>query len=130
MDPSDREFADELKRAITNRGHTVQELSTSVSSGSVWADAVQLTLKSSDAVVLIVPEPGSPGANNAFFEVGAARALGKPVLAVMPDRGAIRGRDFPVDLVGVLVVDAAQKPIESVVDTLVHALPANAEAGA
>src|SRR3989304_5495534 len=88
--PSERGLADKQKGAITNRGHTVQELSTSVSSGSVWADAVQLTLKSSDAVVLIVPEPGSPGANNAFFEVGAARALGKPVLAVMPDRGGRR----------------------------------------
>ena len=52
-------------------------------------------LEASDGVVLVVPEPGASKANKAFFEAGAARALGKPVVAVLPSPDPGRAGELP-----------------------------------
>lgn len=123
----DREFAKRLKLGMAERGVEIVEASTSLRSGEAWASFIRSGIESANALVLIVPREGTPGANNAFFELGAAHALGKPVLAVLKDATA---DELPVHLIDVLIVDAERKPMDAVVDMLIHALPLRQEVGA
>ena len=118
----DREFAHSLGANIEALGVMVDDPALNLSSGSVWAEAVRNSLEQADAVVIVVPEAGSAGANNAFFEAGAAHALGKPVVAVVPEQQASRLRELPSDLLDFAVMDASRQPIEAVAKTVVHAL--------
>jgi hypothetical protein len=61
--------------------------------------------------------------NTIWFEAGAAKALGKPVLAVLPPSRDPGSTELPTDLAGLLVLDADRRSLESVADTLVHAVP-------
>jgi len=103
-------------------GIIVDDPKLSFSSGSEWAKAIRSSLEQADAVVIVVPEAGSTGANNAFFEAGAAHALGKLVLAVVPEHQTSRLRELPSDLLSLAVMDASKQPIEAVAKTVLHAL--------
>jgi nucleoside 2-deoxyribosyltransferase len=92
-----------------------------IAPGESWEHILRKEIEESDAAVLVVPESGSSRANNAFFEAGAARALGKPVFAVMPD--AI-GRETPVNIADWAIFDAAKKSFDDVAKSLVNALEA------
>jgi len=124
---ADREFSTRLEHILAERGLEIVRPADVLRTGEPWATLTQSTIASADAFVLIVPKAGTPGANNAFFELGIADALGKPVLAVLPRSSA---DDLPIHLIDFLVVDAAGKPMEAVVETLIHALPVEQEAGA
>jgi hypothetical protein len=105
---ADREFAEWLRSGIQALGAVVQSDESGLKPGESWDQALPAlreALETSDGVVLVVPEPGTPKANAAFFEAGAARALGKPVVVVLltssePDRV----RELPSDLYGGLAV--------------------------
>lgn len=98
-----------------------------VNTGEAWANAIQDALRKAETVLLIVPAAGSPGRNNVFFEIGAARALGKRILAVVPDRRETEPQDIPVDAADLVIMDAAHRPIDEVAATLRTALQRSAE---
>lgn len=123
---ADREFSMRLERLLADRGLEIIDPGDVLRTGEPWAAFIQSSIESADAFVLVVPKAGMPGANNAFFELGVAHALGKPVLAVLPHSSA---DDLPVHLIDFLVVDATGKPMEAVVETLVHAFPVEQEVG-
>ncbi len=81
-------------------------------------------LEASDGVVLVVPEPGASKANKAFFEAGAARALGKPVVAVLPSPDPGRAGELPSDMYGLAVFDGSRGTPESLANSIVTALKA------
>lgn len=118
----DRAFADRLGKLMRNLGVEVEDASSILSSGSEWAESIRSSLEETDAVLLVVPEAGTKGANNAFFEAGAAHALGKLVLAVVPEQRTARLRELPTDLVGFAAIDASSKSLHSVARTLVNAM--------
>ena len=122
----DRVFAKDLAKRMEGFGVTVVDPVPGLATGDVWAESVSAKINTSDAVLLIVPSAGSSGANNAFFEAGAARALGKRVFAVLPERASARMRDVPSDISSLLVTDASSQPIDQVARTLAGALAAAA----
>jgi nucleoside 2-deoxyribosyltransferase len=118
----DQAFAEDLRRIMESLGVAVEDPMTSMPSGSEWAKSIRHSLEQADAVVLVVPRAGTRGANNAFFEAGAAHALGKLVLAVVPEQRGLR--ELPSDVLNLAVMDASKQPMEAVAKTLVHALDA------
>ena len=121
---SDRSFAERLGRNIRALGADVVGDDAWIEAGGNFEQALREALEASDAVVLVVPEPGAPKANNAFFEAGAARALGKRVIAVLPSADASRAGELPPDMYGLAVFDGSRVAPESLANSIVTALKA------
>lgn len=79
----DRELADQVAKSLDDAGLTVKRPETKLQGGDRWADAVMTALTDSDLMVIIVPPEGVAGSNNAYFELGVADGLKKPVVAVV-----------------------------------------------
>ena len=87
----DKAFASELGNLMKERGVSVF-LDTDLTSGSFWSDVLRREIERATALVLVIPSHNVANRNNIWFEAGAAKALGKPVLAVLPpkhDAGAV-----------------------------------------
>ena len=119
---ADQAFAHELRNSIEKLGVTVEDPDNAFGSGTAWAESIRGGLEQADVILLIVPEAGAKGANNAFFEAGAGHALGKLVLGVVPEPRNTRLRELPADLLGFAVMDASNKPLDAIAKTLVHAM--------
>lgn len=117
----DREFAEQLAAAMRERGAepSLSEHGT-VTKGD-WLGELRARLGRSDAVVLVMPSASARSANSAFFEAGAARALGKDVIVVVPDTSAIEQDNIPIDVASTIVLDASKKPMSSVATTVLDA---------
>jgi hypothetical protein len=100
-------------------GANVWSDESQIEPGKNWDQALRKVLEASDGVVLVVPEPGAPKANAAFFEAGAARALGKPVVAVIPEAEPSRVGELPPDVYGLAVFDGTHVPAESLAEKIV-----------
>jgi predicted nucleotide-binding protein len=126
----DRAFAHELAQLMKRPGVSVFA-DTDVTPGSLWSDVLRKEIEQASALVLVIPSDRVGDRNNIWFEAGAAKALGKPVLAVLPPQRQSGTVEFPTDLAGLLVLDADRRPLQSVVETLLQAVPAqSAEAAA
>ncbi len=121
---ADRAFAERLRNSIQALGATVWSDDNAINPGEGWDQALREALESSDGVVLVVPEPGTARANSAFFEAGAARALGKPVVAVIPEAEPSRVGELPSDVYGLAVFDGSRVPHEALAKKIVSALKA------
>ena len=120
----DKGFAMRLADKMREKGIEVFDPEIEVTSGEVWAQTVRKAISNANAVVAILPMSGTPGSNNAFFEIGLARTMNKKVLAVTPDRLSSGDRELPQGLLDLLVLDGANKSAETIVDTLSQALRA------
>lgn len=120
----DRSFAKQLSQEMLARGLVVLDPLAEPSPGDSLAETLRNLMKRADALVAIVPRTGTRGANNVFFEIGAASAIHKPVLGIVPDRSDAAERQIPTSLLDVLVLDAANKPTGQVIDTLFGAVAA------
>ena len=119
---ADRQFAKALGREIASLGVSVYDPLHASGDSSNWQAALREALEGSDNLIIIVPSPGTKGANNAFFEAGAARALGKPVIAVLPIAEEDRIHELPADLFGSMVVDGSRRPAHDIARSVVSAL--------
>ncbi len=120
----DRSFAERLGSNIRALGGDVLSEDTWNEPGANLDQALREALEASDGVVLVVPEPGASKANKAFFEAGAARALGKPVVAVLPSPDPGRAGELPSDMYGLAVFDGSRGTPESLANSIVTALKA------
>ena len=79
---ADEGFATNLASTLRGKGYEVLDPNHTVDVGNNQ-DKVLETIRNADRVIAVVP----PSTSNKFvlFELGAARALGKPIMAVMPD---------------------------------------------
>ena len=68
---ADQAFAHGLRNSIEKLGVTVEDPDNAFGSGTAWAESIRGGLEQADVILLIVPEAGAKGANNAFFEAGA-----------------------------------------------------------
>jgi predicted nucleotide-binding protein len=89
--------------------------------GAPWEEVIRKEIEKSSALVLLIPSNDVPNRNNIWFEAGAAKALGKRILAVLPP--SHRSVDLPSDIADVLVLDTDKRPLDSIADTLVQAVP-------
>jgi NAD(P)H-dependent FMN reductase len=116
----DAAFVDSLRRGLERLGVCVIDPIVDAKPGDSLDHRLRQAIGESDAAILVTPETGSSGANMAFFEAGAAKALGKPVFAVMPGAG---DRELP-SVADFAILDAARKSSDDVARSLVHALAA------
>jgi nucleoside 2-deoxyribosyltransferase len=120
---ADRSFAERLENRIRALGVDILSDENSLMPSRDLGGALREALEASDGVVLVVPAPGTAKANNAFFEVGAARALGKPVVAVIPSPEPSR-RQLPTDMYELAVFDGSRIDSEALAKSIVTALAA------
>jgi hypothetical protein len=117
---ADRAFAHELGRLMEERGASVFLDTDKMTAGSLWSETLRAEIDMANALVLVIPSHDVANRNWVWFEAGAAKALGKPVLAVLPPQhGSVQ---LPTDIADVLVLDADRRSPESVADMLLEAI--------
>ena len=79
----DAEWARSFARALKDRGVTVWFDEFDVRRGESVRDALEAGLRSSEVLVALLDQE-SPARPNLFFELGAAIALGKKVVPIVP----------------------------------------------
>lgn len=119
---SDREFVQDLARSLDARGGKAWFSEHGLGVGSDWLPGLRNRRETSDAVVLVMPSLTAASSNSAFFEAGAARAIGKDVFVIVRDIEAVDRTNIPLDLAKMVVVDAGKQPIENVAATVMGAV--------
>lgn len=116
----DKDLAEDLARLMAHRGASVFS-DMDLRPADSWADVLRKEIESASALVLLIPSEDETKRNSVLFEAGAAKALGKPILAVLPP-GRKKGR-LPSDIADILILDTDVRSLENVVDTLLQAIP-------
>lgn len=122
----DQEFAGQLAQSLRKQGGDAWMSEHGTLTGTDWLTTLKDNRKSSDALVLIMPSAAAASGNSAFFEAGAAKAIGKDVIVVVPDLESVDRSNIPYELSSTIVIDATKKPIEIVANTILGALKADA----
>lgn len=80
---ADQSFAEKLAATLRDKGYEVLDPNYFLGVEDKIQDRILESLRDADRIIVVVP----PSTSNKFvlFELGAARALGKPIMAVMPD---------------------------------------------
>lgn len=120
---SDREFAARLARSLTERGARAFDPLAELKPGDDWGEALLAQLRASDTFVFVVPEREGAG-KNALFELGAAHALGKRIVAVVPTTTRFYNADVARVLSGSAVLDASTVPQDALADAIMMPLAA------
>jgi hypothetical protein len=120
----DREFAEELAGQLEKQGISVF-YDKHLSPGEEWASVFRKKIEESSALILLVPSSDSPQRNKLWFEAGAAKALGKRVLAVLPPGRSTK--EMLTNIADIIVLDTNQRPLEGIAATLAHAVGSAAE---
>jgi nucleoside 2-deoxyribosyltransferase len=113
----DADFAQRLAARLRHKGIETFDGRVDVAAGTDWSDAVLRALEESDKLVFIVPSREGSG-KNALVELGAARALGKPILAVMPDGSRAWNSEVARAISNSAVLDASRVDDRNLVDAL------------
>jgi hypothetical protein len=122
----DHEFARRLAETLRGQGVKARLSEHGVLAESHWLSSLKDSLEASNALVLIMPSVGAAAGNSAFFEAGAARAIGKDVIVVVPELQEVDRSNIPYDLASTVVIDAAAKPMDLVANTVLGAVKADA----
>lgn len=117
------ELADALARVMSQRGASVFFDKNTIHVGDRWLETLRSEIEKASALILLIPAHDGPNRNTVLFEAGAAKALGKRVLAVLPPHRSIARDEVPIDIADVVVLDMDERPIESIADMLVQAVP-------
>lgn len=117
----DREFASRVRDAVAGQGAEAVDVQPDLKPGSDPGAAVMDALRSADLFVFVVPEKEGSG-KHALMELGAAKALGKRIVALMPDRHRASNTDVAVRLSDVMLLDAGEKPADTVAEQLLSAV--------
>ena len=121
----DRAFAEKLSNAIRGLGVQSSFDLQGFDLGEEWQKRLMDELSSSDLLVFVLPSREGEG-KSAFFEVGAATSLGKPIVIVVQDwtKTSSSNTEFAVQLAKNHIVDASRRRIEdvarSVLSTAIH----------
>jgi len=118
----DKEFAHQLGDLLSKRGVSVF-IDANVMPGEAWSEILRREIEKATALILLVPSSDVLNRNSLWFEAGAAKALGKPVFAVLPPHHKIAGVDLPINIANLLVLDADEGPLERIADMLSQAVP-------
>jgi hypothetical protein len=118
----DQKFAKQLAKSLTDRGGDAWMSEHGMLAGDDWLTTLKDRLKKTDAFVLVMPSTAAASSNSTFFEAGAARAIGKDVVIVVPDLEEVDRTNIPYDLARTVVLDASKQPIENVAETVLGAV--------
>ncbi len=118
---TDHQYAQELSRALRSKGFDVFRDDDKIVEGEGWTDRILDALKNAELVVFVVPKDSGEG-KNALFEVGAAKALGKRIFAIMPHGRASAGRDVAMGLAELIFMDVSGTQPDKIADIVERAL--------
>lgn len=104
---ADREYAQELTAALRNKGFEVFRDEDSIVAGEDFGESILSGLRNAELVLFVVPKESGEG-KNALYEVGAAKALGKKIFAVMPHGRASGARDVALGLADLIFLDTPE----------------------
>ncbi|HEY6632972.1 MAG TPA: toll/interleukin-1 receptor domain-containing protein [Rhizobiaceae bacterium] len=113
----DADFARRLASRLRNAGFETFIDIDDIQPGENWSKAILRALEMSDKLIFIVPSREGSG-KNALIELGAARALGKPILAVMPDSSRAWNSEVARAISNSAVLDASRLDDRNLVDAL------------
>lgn len=118
----DRYFAEELSSLLKKRGANVFS-DMDIRPGDHWAGILRKEIENATALILLLPSKDALNRNNVWFEAGAAKTLGKPVLMVLPPEHKTARADVPIDLADLVVLNADETSLDRLADTLIQAIP-------
>ncbi len=119
---ADRKYAQELTAALRSKGFDVFRDEDSVATGDDLSETILGSLRNAELVLFVVPKESGEG-KNALYEVGAAKALGKKIFAVMPHGRASGARDVALGLADLIFLDTSETEpdrIADIVESTVH----------
>jgi len=103
----DAPFAAKLRQALDRAGAV--PFDPIEGPGEDWTADLKTRLDAADLVVFVVP-PREGAGKNALMELGAARVLGKKIIAVVPMKGRWHNADFARLISDLGVLDASEMP--------------------
>lgn len=114
----DRSFADELRKALMAE-HDVQvwDPASALSSGKSIDETINENLSKSDLFVYIIPRKEGSG-KWSLFELGAAKALGKRIIAVLPDSARVANSAVAASLADSVVVSQNERSAEELAKSI------------
>lgn len=116
----DRDIAARFENALERLGLQAFNPEREVRAGEDWRKSIQLAMKRSHALVLLVTTPHSAASSWMPYEAGMAEALGKPIIALLSSKYPIG--ELPADIpVGEVVEFDPDKP-EQAAREIVHRL--------
>lgn len=118
----DSDFARDLAKSIREHGSSVF-MDTDLQVGGRWAEILREEIDKASALILIMPSHDVANRNNLWFEAGAAKALGKQILAVRAPGRKVSKADLPTDLADLLVLDTETSDLNQIASVLVQAVP-------
>jgi ABC-type branched-subunit amino acid transport system substrate-binding protein len=117
----DRKMAQRVTRLLDAAGVDVFVDRRDCASGDMWQDAVLADIRSSDALVFLIPRREGVG-KWALAEIGAAKALGKRIVAILPESVRYGNADVGSVLSNRQIIDASDMSDEALTSSLVSVL--------
>ena len=119
----DAALATKVAKALEKLGFSAFNPMKDVRPGDDWRMTIHAAIKKSDALLLLVASPESAASSWMSYEAGMAEALGKRVLALVPDRYSMA--QLPSDLAArqVLLLDilSPERSAREIADVLAAA---------
>jgi hypothetical protein len=115
------EYAKKLTQALRGKGFDVFRDDETLIAGDNYADAILDVLKNAELVVFVVPKENGEG-KNALYEVGAAKAMGKKIFAIMLHGRASAGQDVAIGLADLIFLDVSDTQPDKIADIVERAL--------
>jgi hypothetical protein len=105
----DQVFVDELRKAMMSENDVqVWDPAYAVEPGTKTEEVINAELNTSDIFVYIIPEKEGAG-KWSLLELGAAKALGKRIVAVLPDSTHVANSAVAASLADSLIVNRDRK---------------------
>jgi len=104
---SDTEFARRLKSSLSNMGVTTLDAQDASTPGQPVPGALEGLLKRADIIAFVVPSREEQG-RWALAELGAARAMGKRIVGIVPETSHYRNADVVRRLSSGGLIDASR----------------------
>lgn len=119
----DYEFVSKLREALAARGAKVFDDLMDVRPGADISASILDRLKRSDLVVFVVPRYAGQG-KSALVELGAAKAFGKRIASVLPDRVRAGNNDVASVFGNTFFLDAVGRNVGALADQVLSDLAA------
>lgn len=105
----DSAFAERFGRELEKLGRRVFIESRDIVPGQNWRDVWRTAIQDADMTLVLISSPYAAANSWMGYEIGAAEALGKPILTLISDR--LSASDLPDDLIaGPIVSFDPQSP--------------------
>lgn len=113
----DRDFVSTIEAALARYGLQTFDPELEIQAGDKIDERILDGLRAADVVIFVVPEHEGAG-KNALVEIGAARALGKRIVALVRDRKRAANSDVAMRLSNLMVLDAGEAEPSSIAEQI------------